>query len=526
MRRIEPPELAESVLEQQIPSNRVEALAPTRQQSIALPSLPADRRATNFALLSDHHHSSEARFVSLLVAAGLINALIAAWFLCRLPASQTPSNLQLFIRAVLYVTIGALAGTFGSWFYWRRPASPFRTNPPIPFRLFALTSAAAWVWIPSVLLFSGQNSPFAGATAILAAVLLATGLRRALPPAPSLNERPAANAELFAQTLFTVPRRPQGYVIAACIYAAGLAYAIHESITATIPLTLCAFLFAWNRTLPPAIIPDTWQQQSRAKRRLTRTAPLAILVTLFALFFGVAARNRARANSSLAAAGSASSHGNAGQSAHPNPNPNPNAMTLDGYESIVLWPEPPKKQFVAPQLPTPTPVDQRLTKPLVIRFDGAYWFFQPPALHPGPHAHITHGSPLAADIHSTTFIPLTMQAHQTISPPLRLSCCRAIQVQLENRDNRPGALAVALLLSDSASHNKTTLYLGQQPIVSSQPGHFAIKPAPVTETLSYQVPARVNIRQFDAIDLVVMSDMARLDKGSRIAIDQFALTPR
>jgi hypothetical protein len=523
MRRIEPPQFAKSMLENLTPSSRGESLAGTRQQSIPLPNFSAPPRATNFALLTEHDHSSESRFITFLVTAGLINALIVAWLLCRLPASQAPSNLELLIRAILYVSIGALAGTFGSWFYWRRPASPFRTNPPIPFRLFALISAAAWVWIPSILLFSAQNSPVSSIIAIFAAALLATGLRRTLPPSPPLNEYPSANAELFAQTLYSAPRPLHGYVIAACIYTAGLAYAIHESLTAAIPLALCAFLFAWNRILPPAFLPDSMQQESRAKRRLTGTAPLAILVTLFALVFGVAARNRAAGNSALAAAGgSASSHGSTRQSAHPNAN----ALNLDGYESIVLWPEPPKKQIVTPQLPTPTPVDQRLTKPLVIRFDGAYWFFQPPALHPGPHAHITHGSPLAADIHSTTFIPLTMQAHQTISPPLRLSCCREIRVQLQNRDNRPGALVVALLLSDSTSHNKTTLYLGQQPIVSSQPGHFAIKPAPVTETLSYQVPARAIIRQFDTIDLVVMSDMARLDKGSRIAIDQFALTPR
>jgi hypothetical protein len=471
----------------------------------------------------DQGDRSPASVVRLLVVAGLINALIVAVLLCRLPASHTPSLTGLLFRAMAYVALGALAGTVGTWIYWRRVSGSLGARMPLPFRLFALTCAAGWVWVPAVVLLAAQDAPAAAAIAALGAALLAVGLRRTLPllhePLPS----DADDRELFAATLRTAPREVQGYVIAVSIYLAGFALNDRAHLFASGLLALSAFLFAWQLTLAPPRALQSRFGNARATRRLARTAIPAVLVTLWALLDGVAHRDR------VGEANTASAHGNsasAGADTNPKHAPNDMSAALDGYESIVLWPEPPKKEIIAPVPPAPVPRDPRLTKPLVFRFNGAYWYFQPPSQHPGPHAHVSHGSPLAVDIHSTTFIPLTMEAHQNLARPLRLGCCGSIEVEISNRDNRLGALALAMILADTSAPGKPSLYLGQQPIVSSQPERFHIKPVPVTETLRFVLPAHAPLKQFDEITLVVMSDPMRIDMGARIAIAQFQLEPR
>jgi hypothetical protein len=469
----------------------------------------------------DQGDRSPASVVRLLGIAGLINALIVAVLLCRLPATHTPSLTGLLFRAIAYVMLGALAGTLGTWIYWRRARGSLGARMPLPFRLFALTCATGWVWVPAVVLLAAQDAPAAAAIAALGAVLLAVGLRSTLP---LLHEPPPCDAddrELFAATLRTTPGEVQGYVIAVSIYLAGFALNDRAHLFASGLLALSAFLFAWQLTLAPPRVLQSRFGNARAARRLARTAIPAVLVTLWALLDGVAHRDR------VGEANTASAHGNSA-SAETNRKHAPNDMSavLDGFESIVLWPEPPKREIIAPVPLAPVPRDPRLTKPLVFRFNGAYWYFQPPSQHPGPHAHVSHGSPLAVDIHSTTFIPLTMEAHQNLARPLRLGCCGSIEVEISNRDNRLGALALAMILADTTAPGKPSLYLGQQPIVSSQPERFHIKAAPVTETLRFVLPAHAPLKQFDEITLVVMSDPLRIDMGARIAIAQFELEPR
>jgi hypothetical protein len=473
--------------------------------------------------LNEPSERSPASFVRFLVIAGLINALILAVLLCRLPASDSPSLGGLFVRALLYVALGASAGTIGAWAYWRRAATSFGSHLPLPFGLFALTCAAGWVWVPAVVLLAEQDAPAAAALAAIGAALLAAGLRRAVPLLHSEPRTPdPQERELFAETLRTTPPEVHGYAIAICIYLAGFALNDRAHLAASGLLALSAFLFAWQLTLAPARPFRGRFGNSRAAKRLARIAIPAVLVTLWALLDGVAHRNL------TGEANTASAHGNpaAGADATPKHAPYDKSAALDGYESIVLWPQPPKKEILAPVPPAAQPNDVRLAKPIVILFNGAYWYFQPPSDHPGPHAHVSHGSPLAVDIHSTTFIPLTMEAHQSLARPLRLSCCGAIEVEIGNRDNRPGALALAMILTDTATPGKPSLYLGQQPIVSSQPDRFRIKTTPDTETLRFAIPAHAPLKKFDEIMLVVRSDFLRIDMGARIAINQFELEPR
>ncbi|MHB2006950.1 MAG: hypothetical protein ACYCOX_02760 [Acidobacteriaceae bacterium] len=119
-----------------------------------------------------------------------------------------------------------------------------------------------------------------------------------------------------------------------------------------------------------------------------------------------------------------------------------------------------------------------------------------------------------------------MEAHQSLGIPIDLARCREIQVDIENRDNRPGTIALAVLLTDSASPGKPTLYLGQQPVVTSEQGHFAFNSSPAHEVLSFPVPEHAKIRKFDGITVMFLADVEDMQVGPKIAIQQFNLLPR
>ncbi len=473
------------------------------------------------------HQPGMMRFFGFLVAAGLLNALIASFLLFRLPNSHAPTLTSLFIRALIFVASGALAGSAGIWFYWRNSGSPFSTDPPVSLALLVLCCAVAWVWVPAFVLFSREDSPLTGPVAILAAALLGTTLRKAIPPATVLYpESPAAapaDSGLFAATLRRPRREAYGYIVALCIYLAGYYYANRWIIDGSSMLGLSAFIFAWKLTLEPTQRPDSRMQTAQAARRLAFAVLPAILVTLFALLYGVEHRNRIESDAALASTNSQSQGDDPSQ--EPETASQDSATGISGYQSIILYPVPQKNRIVPP-IPVQTAfLAPGTTKPLIIKFDGPYWYFQPPHKGPSPRAFQVRGTPLVHDFQTNNFVSLIMEAHQTLGQSIPLARCREIQLGILNADNRPGAINLAVLLTDSASP-QNQLYLGQQPVASSQPDHFVLKSAPVGETLSFPIPSSSRIRKFDEITVMFFPDAANYDIGPKVAIDQFQLIPR
>ena len=476
-------------------------------------------QAGSFALLPNSRQLSLTGFLGFLVCAGCINSLIAAVLLCRLPPTQNPSIAALSVRALLYVTLGAVAGVAGAWFYWTNSSSPFRINPPIPFGLFALTSAAGWIWTPSIVLLSQQDSPAPVAMAALSAAILATGLRKVLPPVftPDLVDK-----EIFAAALHTQPAEAHGYVIALCMYIGAYELLLHRNFTACAPIALCAFLLFWKLTLAPAH--DSQEtRNTQAAFRLARIALPALVVTIAALLFGVGHRNHSAQVAAAIADGKGSASG--GESTGKS-TPQGAAVGISGYESIILWPPPQKKQIVPPLPDRTSLLAPGTSRPLVVRFDGAYWYYQPPGKQPGPRAHQAHGTPLAFNIRASNAIPLTMEAHQNLGSAIRLASCREIQIIIENHDNHPGAISLGILLTDSAAPGKPTLYLGQQPVATSTHVRSEDKPSTSTELLRFSVPAHARIRKFDEITVLFLPEEANSLVAPAIAIRAFELLPR
>ncbi len=457
-----------------------------------------------------------------MVATGLLNALIAGFLLCRLPAAHHPTLESLLTRAALYVALGAVTGIIGTYLYWHNPASSFRDHPPLPFSLFALVCAAGWVWVPAMVLFSEQVSALTAAVALIAAFLLAGEMRRIslliLPPQPDPNPEPSPPADrtLFAESLYRAPAEPDGYLLALCLYAAGWAIAVRSNMTAAALIAFAACLFKLKTTFLHTRSFLRVAEYRRAALRLTCLALPAILVTFWALLEGVAHRN-GMADFNLAGTGSAKS--SASHAASKNEDKTSTHLG-SGYESVVLWPYPPKKEIVSP-VPPAALLAPGITQPVVIRFSGEYWYLQPPDQRPGPATHRANGTPLDVHIASSNSFPLMMQAHQYLGSPVRVARCREIRIEIESRETDPTPIALAVWLKNSASADAPAVFLGEQPMASLG----LTKASPATETLVFAVPAS-RIRTFDEIAIMLLPDSGHQRVGPRIAIRQFELVPR
>jgi hypothetical protein len=282
-------------------------------------------------------------------------------------------------------------------------------------------------------------------------------------------------------------------------------------------LASAACLFNLKKTVAPERKHDSAHEYRRAVFRLSTIALPALLTTFWALLDGVAHRNHLAglgAGTGASGQGTRSEKADAASSAHPGA----------GYESVILWPYPPKKQVVAP-------VDAKLVQangpmqPLVIRFNGEYWYLQPPELQPGPHAHQAHGSPLDVHIASANSFPLMMQAHQFLRAPVRVSRCREIRMQIRSREMGDGVIAIAIWLKNSAATGASEVYLGERPVAGGN-SDALLSPAGAAQTLVFPVPSAPRARKFDEISVMILPDSRHQRVGPRIAIEQFEIVPR
>lgn len=196
------------------------------------------------------------------------------------------------------------------------------------------------------------------------------------------------------------------------------------------------------------------------------------------------------------------------------------------YSGVILT-LPPKPH---PRIVPPTPSDQAnystaLSKPVIIPFDGAYWYFKRPDTRPRPDALIERGDPIKATVRSTDYREIAMEAHQTLPTPFSGDCCRAIRIHLLNGDDRPGLIRIELLLKDTSGKPGTSVSLGTIPLPSSQVRNISLGRPPVAESLRFQMPTQAHGRRFDEISVVIKPALDRALGGSRIAIQDFVLLP-
>ena len=165
------------------------------------------------------------------------------------------------------------------------------------------------------------------------------------------------------------------------------------------------------------------------------------------------------------------------------------------YSGVILYlPQKPKEKIMAPAPTNANAFGPARGKPMVIPFDGVYWYFQPPDERPEADAHVVHGDPVKISVHSTEHLPLLMEAHQELGSSMTMDCCRMLRVVLRNGDNLRGMIFLEAILKDTISKKHSAISLGSLYLRSSEDstsnaavarpdGHSA------EETLSYPIPA-------------------------------------
>ena len=205
------------------------------------------------------------------------------------------------------------------------------------------------------------------------------------------------------------------------------------------------------------------------------------------------------------------------------------ASSNEGYTGIILLPiVETHKKIVAPHKEEPVFLAGRPREPVVIPFDGAYWYFKFPDKRPRPNARVVRGNSAKAVISSTDRYPLMMEAHQRLATPIDLNCCSQIDISVQNADRREGTIALELWVRNTALPRERDRYLGSEVIASSQPKTVSTIDLPkvlIEETLRFPVPAAFGGVQFDEIMVVVRAAPERARVGAQIAIRQFVLRP-
>jgi hypothetical protein len=200
----------------------------------------------------------------------------------------------------------------------------------------------------------------------------------------------------------------------------------------------------------------------------------------------------------------------------------------DGNSGIILWPD---KQLRA-KLVAPPPVDlrahglSRAANPFTIPFDGVYWFFKAPDVRPPTTSRQAQASPDVVEIRSTDRRPLSIEAHDHLGNQINTDCCSRIQIAIRNADRYPDTVSLELILIDTSNADQPSESLGTMLVKSTRPWRIYEHPQPVTETLTFPIPARASLRHFDELKIVFRLDRARADAAARIAIDHFVLIPR
>lgn len=201
----------------------------------------------------------------------------------------------------------------------------------------------------------------------------------------------------------------------------------------------------------------------------------------------------------------------------------------DGNSGIVLFPA---KQLVT-KLIVPPPVSESLSlgtfhnaDPLVIPFDGVYWFFKTPDLQPPRTSRQAHASPETVEIRSTDRRPLSIEAHDHLGQLIDVTCCSRIQIAIRNADRYPETVSLELILVNTSLPSRPSQSLGRMMVRSTRPWSLYEKQSPISETLNFAIPQSRSFRRFDEMKIVFRLDRARADAGAKIAIDHFVLVPR
>jgi len=486
--------------------------------------LESEPRERSFTSDEIPHNPASASAWTLLLSS-LISAAFAAILLAQLP--RPASLLEALLIALISIATTVAAGIGGVWGAWLLlPAKP-ALDPAVLCAKLTL----GLVFLPSLARLSLANSPWLLPIAAVATLALALPLRELFHPSSlAVADQPTLESTATLPSLYGLPPTNthllQAVAIALSVQAAIFFAIVGVSLLAA-PLLCIALLLAtarWSaleRRLAPRVAISPADPENSAIQPpptsirifFSLTALLITILTLLPHLILPPEQNPIF---------TASTH----SPTKPVPQAEPDSPASD-YVGIILWPPPVKKTAILPPIQHPHTLGPgRLAQPIVIPFDGPYWYFKSPAKAPGLHAHIAHGQPTDSNVRSSDRDPLFMQAHQNLGTPIDLNCCAEIDLALTNADIRPGAIQLGILLSDSTTPGKPTLYLGAKVVPSSTAQTISLTRSPVKEILHFPITASSKLTRFDEITVVYLPSWERDLAGAKLSLQSFTLIPR
>lgn len=468
---------------------------------------------------------------------GLLAATAVAFFACRPPLAYTLSWGKLIISSVELVLEVIAASALTVWVLCSIPQGPTGLDT----RRLVLRTTLDALWLAPLALFIRENSVWA---AVIAAVFAFSVVKsfRSLNCA-SVNDRgqsPTLALNSIPFSLLATPslrRQFSGAGAAMCAQTAALAVFAGYPSTAAALLGVSSGIWTWAFTN---------EISTERLRKISASQPMSRdfwRLTLAALATAAALIPYLQRTYGIGGHGLPSPHrphleSSQGYGREPGPQKldlqqlagDSHAPASGGNPGVILLPE----KTTRTRLIAPSPMvednlltNQRSSNPLVIPFEGVYWFFKAPDTHPPRTSRQTHGSPELLDIRSTDRRPLSMEAHENLGSMIGLDCCSRIQIAIRNADHYPETVSLELVLIDSRAAGKPSQSLGRMMVKSTRPWKIYDGPSPpASETLNYLIPAHPVIRRFDEVSIVFRIDAARADAGPKIAIDRFVLVPR
>lgn len=470
---------------------------------LAAEAPPMTSTATNNGLNDDLPQPLSSAVIPLV--GSLVFTGVAVLFICGLPRTHSLTWFGVFGYAICYVLIALLAHSIAMWAVCRR----FHAQLDVSAGPLIVGLWMAVAWLPLLWLLVQEHSAWVVGVPPLMFGHGVVFLRRWL----GTREEPE---ELKTHSLFEVREEPS--LLKAVAPAAFAAVAVQLAIVLAIlgrPLA-GGMLLAAGTVYPVWRFPLKMRVSANARRRSVAIGTLdVVLLTAIALVPFL------RSVLLTGGLGGLLPHVAVSGAAPALKAPELKQAGTD-YSGVILFvPAKPRDKKLIPPPVSHTTSTGLHANPMVIPFDGAYWYFQDPDARPRRNARVVKGDPVKENIRSTDLRSLRMEAHQMLGSPIRMDCCSSMKIALRNGDNRIGAIYVELVLREKGKGQS----LGQQLLRSSAVPKIALDRPAVDETLSFAMPPSVKGRQFDEIAVVIKGAPERSRAGAKLAIRDFTLIP-
>ncbi len=436
------------------------------------------------------------------------------WLLCRTPWPAAITWLTL-LRTALFFLLSAFAAHLAAIRINRRLV---RDRVDVSAQLLTLLTWPAVVWIPLLVLLTREASVWTAAVPLLIAATVVLLLKRWLAGTSTAPAVPSPISTLFhPQRPSSLPRTLSPALFTSLTLQGALTELLRSHFfTAGLLLAATAIFPIWTYTTPkPAPNPSL-------RTVAPRTLAVFLLLCLALLPYHQPSRFAHPAAALLRI--------------HPGRRSTPTTTAIShppsfAYSGVILTlPPKPRHEIVPPVPPTFAHPGVPDHHSVIIPFDGQYWYFREPDTRPKEDAPIVRADPTKRTIRSTDTRALIMEAHQRLTDPLPLSCCRTLRVTLRNAETSPSPITIEVFLSDSTPRPPITLRpaqpnlisLGSRTVASSQ--QFHPDPSP-DESLNFSLPVHTQGRHFDQITVSIRRNAQRSGTGAHVSIQSFELIP-